>query len=792
VEETGLSSAAIRLVREHRPRLIETIVSQLTPALGAEWAATEADGMLGRFEDALEHPERVRSFDVLQEAARRWMGLGVPQAAVARVQLALLLPESAPPPSEDARADDGRVEQLRLLVELVGSPVAFMDPASRVRFVNRPFLALAKSTREHVVGARFEDMLDPSCRVSVQRGFESAAGSSGVHLQRLTLAVAPDEAMLATTVAFQRGDHVLGTLVALSPRAAQGLSNVSLSEFLHGEGRQKEKIAALLSVSHAVVNSLDLDTILDSIARQSREVIQTDECTVFLYDEPAQELYVAACDVNSFRDETLAVRLKLGQGITGSVALSGRGEIVNHAEQDARSMQVPGTPPESSSLLCVPLFDREKVVGVITLVRNGADRFTFAEEDLELATLFAGQCSAAISNARLFEGMKKAYEELRQAQAQLVLSAKLNALGEMAGGVAHDFNNILAAILGRTQLLLNEVQEPEIRRQLQVVEQAALDGAHTVRRVQEFTRVRQDESFETLDVNQVLLGVIELTRPAWEAGAKRRGITLDVELDLRSTLTLAGNASELREVFTNLVLNAVDAMPWGGHLWISTEDGSRDVRVVIRDDGIGMDEDTRTRVFDPFFTTKQVKGTGLGLSVAYGIVTRHHGAITVESEPDLGTQFTLTFPSGCVIAKSVVPTTNGPLPRLRLLAVDDEEAVLSVLTDLLRAMGQEVVPVLGGPAGLAAFQSGRFDAVFSDLGMPEVNGWDLALSVKSQRPEVAVVLVTGWGFQLESGAASAHGVDLILSKPFSMEDIENVMRQLGENLERHGTTAHAA
>src|SRR5207237_4870530 len=166
-----------------------------------------------------------------------------------------------------------------------------------------------------------------------------------------------------------------------------------------------------------------------------------------------------------------------------------------------RAFTVPGTPSEKASMMCVPLLAREHVAGVITMTRQGER--CFADQDLELATLFAGQCSAAISNARLFEEMKGAYEELRHTQTQLVQSAKLNALGEMAGGVAHDFNNILAAILGRTQLLMQKLTDPAVRRQLQVIEQAALDGAHTVRRVQEFTRVRHDESFETLDVNQV-------------------------------------------------------------------------------------------------------------------------------------------------------------------------------------------------------------------------------------------------------------------------------------------------
>jgi signal transduction histidine kinase len=538
----------------------------------------------------------------------------------------------------------------------------------------------------------------------------------------------------------------------------------------------KDKFAALLTVSQAVVKSLELNTILSTIAEQVRQVIAVDECTVFLLDEDRQWLRPVVCNVEAFEDEVKACRLRLGEGITGSVAQTGVGEIVNDALADARAVQVPGTPEERSALMCVPLFERERVVGVITLVRT--DVTPFESEDLELVTLFAGQCSAAIANARLYEETRAGYEALRETQSQLVQSAKLNALGEMAGGVAHDFNNILAAILGRTQLLLQNVSDAETRRQLQVIEQAALDGAHAVRRVQEFTRVRQDERFETLDVNLLIVEVLELTRPAWEAGAKRRGITLTVDLDLGATVTIAGNGSELREVFTNLMLNAVDAMPWGGSLHIASVDEGEGVRVEVRDSGVGMSEETRVRVFDPFFTTKSVNGMGLGLSVAYGIVTRHRGSIDVESEPGRGTSFHLRFPIGVVAAPERVPAVLGPLPGFRVLVVDDDESVLGVMADLLRALGQNVEIALGGLAGLSLLDRQSFDVVFSDLGMPDVNGWDLALAVKRQRPETRVVLVTGWGAQLEGAAAQARGVDHVIPKPFSLDDIEQVIRSL--------------
>ncbi len=559
------------------------------------------------------------------------------------------------------------------------------------------------------------------------------------------------------------------------------LAEASLQDLLEREKAQKERLAALLTVSQAMVSSLELDTILSTIAEQVRKVIQVDECTVFLLDESGRILRPSACDVRAYRDEIMALRLNVGEGITGAVAQTGRGEVVNVAESDPRAWDVPGTPDEESSLLCVPLFARERVIGVITLVRIGPDRRFFVDEDLEVATLFAAQGSAAIANARMYEQIKLAYDELRATQNQLVQSAKLNALGEMAGGVAHDFNNILAAILGRTQLLLRSVQDAEVNRQLLVIEQAALDGASTVRRVQEFTRLRQDEHFETLDVNQVLHDVIEFTRPAWMTNAKKRGVSVEIRQFLEAAQPVAGNASELREVFTNLVLNAVDAMPWGGLILVTSQDLAGGVVVRVRDTGVGMDAETQARAFDPFFTTKPVKGTGLGLSVAYGIVTRHHGTIVVDSQPGLGTEFVLTFPTGQRVElppARTVSISDGRFPTLHILVVDDEEPVLDVMADMLRHRGQIVRVAVGGEAGLTEFQRFRPQVVFSDLGMPEINGWDVVRRVKSQAPETPVVLVTGWGSQLEGGSAQARGVDLVMAKPFTMEDVDRALRRV--------------
>jgi len=228
-------------------------------------------------------------------------------------------------------------------------------------------------------------------------------------------------------------------------------------------------------------------------------------------------------------------------------------------------------------------------------------------------------------------------------------------------------------------------------------------------------------------------------------------------------------------------LNAVDAMPMGGDLHIASEDRDGEVIVRVRDSGIGMDMQTSGRVFDPFFTTKSGKGTGLGLSVAYGIVTRHRGAITVSSAPQAGSEFVLRFP-GVEPSRPVSQDAPPPgvVPALRVLVVDDEEPVVSVLVETLRALGVSVTAALGGRQGLERFEELRPEIVFSDLGMPDLNGWDLAGAIKSRCPETQVVLVTGWGTQIEPGSAKARGVDFIMPKPFALDEVERVISLASE------------
>ncbi|MGH7317146.1 MAG: hybrid sensor histidine kinase/response regulator, partial [Candidatus Rokuibacteriota bacterium] len=343
------------------------------------------------------------------------------------------------------------------------------------------------------------------------------------------------------------------------------------------------------------------------------------------------------------------------------------------------------------------------------------------------------------------------------------------------------FNNVLASILGRAQLLLERVQDVKLRQWLEVIERAAMDGARTVRRLQDFTGIRRDQPAVAVDLNQIVQQVLETTESIWRQDSRRRGVEIEVETDLAPGLPrVAGDPAELREAFTNLVLNAVDAMPGGGTLTLRTGTTAGQVRVEVRDSGTGIPEHIREKIFDPFFTTKGPKGTGLGLSMAYGILQRHNGRITVESEESRGTTFRLLFPpttSDAVTEATPPPPAPlvSPVP-LHCLVVDDEEEVAEVVADILGTAGHTAVTAASGQEGVERLGVERFDVVFTDLAMPGMTGWQVARAVKDRAPEVPVVMMSGFGVEVAPEELHAHGVDLVLAKPLQIQD---VLRALG-------------
>ncbi len=357
---------------------------------------------------------------------------------------------------------------------------------------------------------------------------------------------------------------------------------------------------------------------------------------------------------------------------------------------------------------------------------------------------------------------------------------RLETLGRMTMGIAHDFNNLLSGILGYTELLkslpVGQPLDETFPEHLGTIEKAALDGAALVKKIQQYIRQEKQTLFEPLDLPSLIQDCVLLTRPYWYNEPRRQSIEIQMNLDLQEVPPVMGSAAELREVFVNLILNAVQAMPEGGRLRLGTayrKGGG--VQVRVEDSGLGMSETVRRRIFEPLFTTKGEHGTGMGLAVSYGIVQEHDGAIGVQSRLGEGTTFTLTFPP----ARRKVPAPEEaddepPTRAARILLVDDEEMVRSVLTKLLTLRGHAVWAAPSGPDALTLVDARPFDIVFVDQAMPEMNGRELAQILRRRFPALPILLLTG---DTEVGEAG-HDIYVILSKPFQIKEIESTIQRL--------------
>jgi signal transduction histidine kinase/CheY-like chemotaxis protein len=374
--------------------------------------------------------------------------------------------------------------------------------------------------------------------------------------------------------------------------------------------------------------------------------------------------------------------------------------------------------------------------------------------------------------------------EQKRIREQFSQIEKMSALGELASGVAHDFNNTLAGILGRAQLLLDTRDPQKIERGLNLIIKTAKDGAKTVKRIQDFARQRRDHDFQLVDVRQLLLDVGEITRPRWKNRAEAQNVHITLEMHSAHDLMIMGDESEMREVLVNLVFNAVDAMPQGGELVMAARKAGETIEISVGDTGTGMTEETRLRVFDPFFTTKDHLGMGLGLAVSYGIIRRHEGTVDVETQLGVGSTFRIRLPiprKGAAEAPPGLFPVNTKLSnssQTRILIVDDEEYVRDLLRDILLKEGCEAVVAGGGHQALSLFDSGKFDAVFTDVGMPDMNGWELSRAIRQRDSKIPVAVVTGWGEAVGSHERLAAKVDWVLAKPFDKQQIVEITQEV--------------
>ncbi len=397
--------------------------------------------------------------------------------------------------------------------------------------------------------------------------------------------------------------------------------------------------------------------------------------------------------------------------------------------------------------------------------------------------------SRAEREAELHLELKQAYDDLRQTQEAALQQERLRALGQMASGIAHDINNAISPVALYVDILLEK--EPDLstrtREYLEIAKRAIGDVAHTVGRMREFYRLREPElMLAPVDLNRLIPQVVDLTRARWSDMPQQRGAVIDVRMDLAENLGLiAGIESEIREALTNLIFNAVDAMPHGGALTLRTFEEDKCVQVEIADTGAGMDEDTRCRCLEPFFTTKGERGTGLGLAMVYGVVRRHNADIEIDSVLRRGTTIRLKFALAPAAEPPLPALPGGTLSRLRLLVVDDDPLLIKALNDALESQGHTVVMAYGGQEAIDVFEASvqgeePFAAVITDLGMPHIDGRRVAGAVKAASPSTPVILLTGWGQKLIAEGDMPADVDQVLSKPPKLRDLREALARYSQ------------
>jgi signal transduction histidine kinase/CheY-like chemotaxis protein len=411
-----------------------------------------------------------------------------------------------------------------------------------------------------------------------------------------------------------------------------------------------------------------------------------------------------------------------------------------------------------------------------------ADAFNQLGESLQDRQASTQRAEGALheSNRQLHEALT----ELQQTQQQVIQQERLRALGQMASGIAHDFNNALAPIVAYTDLLLAEPRKladlERTRSFLEMIQTAAEDATGVVRRLREFYRQRtSNEHVDAVPLEDLIAQVVSLSQFRWKDQAQARGASITIKTDLQPGPPVAVNAADFREALTNLVFNAVDAMPEGGTLTISSRMGGDAAILEVRDTGLGMTEEVRLRCLEPFFTTKGEYGTGLGLGLVYGIVQRHQGTLEIESAPGAGTAIRLRLPIWSQEEPAVtVPSPAGTAESLRILVVEDEPLVRRALVEYLAVDGHTVETAADGRSGLARFRVGTFDLVLTDRALPEMSGDQVAAAVKRLAPEVPVIMVTGFGDLMNQHDERPVGIDLVVSKPVTLGALRTAIAQV--------------
>jgi PAS domain S-box-containing protein len=668
--------------------------------------------------------------------------------------------------------------------------VAITDPRGKITYVNDKFCAISKYSHQELLGQDHRIINSGYHTKEFIRDLWGTIARGGVwHGEIRNRAKDGSYYWVDTTIVpFLNEEGKPHHYVAI---------RADITERKAGEAKlraQLTRMNLLHQIARAIGEHQDLQSILQVVVNSLEENLPIDFGCVCRYDQATQALEVVQVGGNSM---ATAMELALGERAVLDLEEEGLtrcalGRLVYERDNRqalcrfAQRLAAAGL----GSMVLAPLLVESKVFAVLVAARRQPEGFV--DEECEFLRQLSEHVALAAHQSELYGALRQAYEDLRQTQQAVMQQERLKALGQMASGIAHDINNAISPVALYTQYLVET--EPNLsergRECLKTIEQAVDDVAETVARMREFYRPRKPQlTLTRVDLNLLVQQVVNLTRARWSDMPQQRGIVIQMETVLQPGLpAIMGVESEIREALTNLVFNAVDAMPEGGTLRLRTgtlERGSeRQVQLEVSDTGIGMDADTRRRCLEPFFTTKGERGTGLGLAMVYGIAQRHGAEIEIDSEPGRGTSIRLSFNihSGAAAGPGQTARLPAPPARLRILVVDDDPLLLKSLRDILENDGHLVAASSGGQAGIDAFLQAQerrepFAVVITDLGMPHVDGRKVAGAVKAASPATPVILLTGWGQRLVAEEDVPAHVDRLLNKPPKLAELREALAQ---------------
>ena len=383
---------------------------------------------------------------------------------------------------------------------------------------------------------------------------------------------------------------------------------------------------------------------------------------------------------------------------------------------------------------------------------------------------------------------RKRMEELK------LQSQRLRAVADLAGGVAHNFNNLLQIVIGNLELALDDLESgnySNVKHSLVKVLKSSMSGAETVRRLQSFAgiqtrnRARKQEVF---DLSGVVSQALDVTSAWWKITPEIQGIKISVVKELQGGCVVRCNKNELFEVVLNLIKNATEALPQGGAIRAKTYIEEDRVVLEIQDTGIGISEENLKRLFNPFFTTKASAGSGFGLAISRKTIESSGGSIVAESTIEKGTTFKIVLPRARAPFEEPSSQTGSAGPRMTILVIDDTEAVLEFLEARLTRYDHRVLTASSGQKGLDIFTQHTIDLVICDLRMPGMTGWEVGKSIKStcrerSIPKTPFIMLTGWGGQqTEVTKIEESGVDAVVEKPISVGDLMKTVHEMGERI----------